>query len=713
MAAKRRLVVRTLIKTGLIAAVLLPLTASAAFAQATIAGVVRDTSGAVLPGVVVEATSPSLTEKVRTALSDGAGQYRIVTLPPGSYVVTFSLTGFTTVKRDNVSVSGSGVIPINAELRLGSLQETITVSGESPVVDTQTTRRETVINSETINALPITRNYGGVLYATPGLVVQPGVNANALMPSMALFSAHGGISTEGRVFVDGVSVNGPFGQNSVTQFAFDVGNAQEMQVMVGGGLGESETGGPVANIIPKSGGNTFSGTAFLSGTQSRFQSNNITDALRADGISDPPTVRKNWDSSAGLGGPILHDRFWFFGNVRSIGIAQVVSAAIAPNANLGDATKWFYEPVPGVETRFVETKLDFSGRLTGQVTPRNRLSFSYQPQYRCLGSTLTVDAEGCRVRGADWIGSPAGPETNAPEASSGYMDGPTSLTQATWTSPMSSRHLVDAAVSRFWYTIIGNGDFAPDSPLGLIGVTESSNIYGRPGVSYRAPYGSGEYDTVSWNWRAAWSYVTCEHGLKLGYQGTPMHYDWLSVTKPSLMRYTFNNRLPTSFNYTSTSSWDNANRTVAHSLYLQDQWTRGRMTLQGALRYDRVVSWAPDGGNGTDQTTRLAPQPIRFGRMESVTGFNDLTPRMGLAYDLFGTGRTALKVSAGKYLSAATADGIYSSQNQGLNYVRSASRAWTDSNGNYEVDCDLLSPAAQTSAGGRDVCGALTGANLN
>src|SRR5688572_26569188 len=232
---------------ALVAAVVLP---SVAFAQATIAGVVRDSSGAVLPGVTVEAASPALTEKVRTVVTDGSGQYRIVTLPPGRYNVKFTLTGFTIVQRDDVTVSGSGVIPINADLRVGTLQETITVSGESPLVDTQTTRRETVIDSETINALPITRNYGGVLYATPGLVVQPGVNANALQPSMALFSAHGGISTEGRVFVDGVSVNGPFGQNSVTQFAFDVGNAQEMQVMVGGGLGESETGGPVANIIP-------------------------------------------------------------------------------------------------------------------------------------------------------------------------------------------------------------------------------------------------------------------------------------------------------------------------------------------------------------------------------------------------------------------------------------------------------------------------------
>ena len=705
---------RTLIKTGFIVAVLLHLTASAAFAQATIAGVVRDSSGAVLPGVTVEAASPSLTEKVRTALTDGTGQYRIVTLPPGNYIVTFSLTGFTTVKRDNVNVSGTGVIPINADLRLGSLQETITVSGESPLVDTQTTRRETVINSDTINALPITRNYGGVLYATPGLVVQPGVNANALMPSMALFSAHGGISTEGRVFVDGVSVNGPFGQNSVTQFAFDVGNAQEMQVMVGGGLGESETGGPVANIIPRSGGNTYSGSAFFSGTGSNLQADNITDELQARGIPTAPTVRKNWDSSVALGGPIARDRLWFFGNVRTIGIAQVVAAGLPPNLNLGDPTKWLYAPTPGVETRFAESKLDVSVRLTGQVTPKNRVTFSYQPQYRCLGSTLTTNADGCRVREDDWIGSPAGSETIAPEAGPGYQDGPVSLTQATWTSPLSSNHLLDAAVSRFWYGIIGSGHMPPDAPMGLVGVQETSAMYGRANTSYRAPYGWGEYDTISWNWRAAWSYVTGAHGLKVGYQGTVMKYDWESFTNPALMRYTFTNAVANSVNYTLSEQWDNANRAVGHSIYVQEQWTRGRMTLQGALRYDRVTSWAPEGMNGTDQTTRFNPTPIRFPRQDSVTGFNDFTPRMGLAYDLFGNGKTALKVSAGKYLSAATADGIYSSQNQGLNFVRSASRAWTDSNANYLVDCDLLSSAAQnTSAAGGDICGALTGANLN
>lgn len=682
-----------------------------ALAQATLAGVVRETSGAVLPGVTVEVSSPALTERVRSVVTDGTGQYRIVTLPPGTYVIKFSLAGFTTAQRDGVTVSGSGVIPINVDMAVGAVTETITVSGESPLVDTQTTRRETVINSETINALPITRNYGGVLYATPGLTVQPGVNNNALMPGMSLFSANGGISSEGRVFVNGVSVNGPFGQNSVTQFAFDVANAEEMQVLVGGGLGESETGGPVANIVPKSGTNTFSGSAFFSGTQSRLQSNNVDDALRAQGIPAPPTVRKNWDTNAALGGPIVKDRLWFFGNVRSVAIAQVVSGGVAQNLYQGDASQWLYAPQPGIETRFVESKMDVSARLTGQLTKRNRVSFSHQPQYRCLGSTLTSGADGCRVRGDSWIGAPATSETTAPEAGSGYQDAPSTLTQATWSSPLSSRHLVDAAVSRFSYGIIGNGSTPPDAPLGLIGVTETSDRYGRPNTSYRAPYGWGEYDTVSWNWRAAWAYVTGSHSAKVGYQGTVMKYDWESLTNPALMRYTFTNGVPVSVSYTGTSQWDNANRAVGHSFFLQDQWTRGRLTLQGGLRYDRVTSWAPDGGNGTDQVTALSPTPIRFGRMDSVTGFNDLTPRVGVAYDLFGNGRTAVKASIGKYLAAATADGIYSSQNQGLNYVRTASRSWTDTNGNRVVDCDLLNPALQTSGG--DTCLAPTGANLN
>jgi hypothetical protein len=693
---------------------------------------VRDTSGAVLPGVSVEAASPALIEKVRTAITDGTGQYRITDLPPGAYSLTFTLSGFNSVKREAINVSGSGVIPISIELGVGTLNETLTVTGEAPIVDTQTTRRETVISAETIASLPMTRNYGGVLYATAGLNVQPGVNANDLMPSMATFSAHGGQSTEGRVFVNGVSVNGPFGSNSVTQFAFDVANAEEMQVLVSGGLGESETGGPIANIIPRSGGNTFSGNAFYSGSGSKLQSNNITKRLEDLGIDEAPTVRNNWDANFALGGPIVRDRLWFYGNLRSVGVAQVVSDGVKPNAFAGDPTKWLYQEVSDVEVRQVESKRDMSIRLTTQATRRNRLSFSYTFQDRCQGSSLTENGGGCRQRGSGWIGAPANSDTTSPEAGNGYMDQPTTLMQATYTSPISSKILVDAALSRFAYGQIGNGAVPPDSTNGMIGVTERSNrINNQVGVSYRAPNGWAVYDAVPWNWRASVAYVTGSHNAKVGYQGTLMKYDWTSYTNPALMRYFFNTPLrladgslnpspgtPIGVSYTSTSYFEFANRAEAHALFVQDQWTRGRLSLQGALRWDTVSSWMPAEHNGTDEITRFSPTPVRFQRSDSVTGYNDITPRMGAAFDLFGNGRTAIKVNGGKYLAAAVADGIYSSNSPALQYVRSITgtngRAWTDANQNFVVDCDLLSAAAQDlRAAGGDQCGSLTGGNLN
>ena len=246
----------------------------------------------------------------------------------------------------------------------------------------------------------MTRNYGGVLYATPGLTVQPGVNNNALMPGMSLFSAHGGISTEGRVFVDGVSVNGPFGQNSVTQFAFDVANAQEMQVLVGGGLGESETSGPIANIIPKSGGNTFSGSAFFSGTPvgaaGGQHHRHAASQGMLNGAHHPEELgrqRRDRRTDRPRSALVLH-RMSEPSALRKSSPPALRRISIRATRQSGSTHRQ-----PGVETRFTESKLDFSARLTSQVTPRNRVTFSYQPQYRCLGSTLTTSADGCRVRG--------------------------------------------------------------------------------------------------------------------------------------------------------------------------------------------------------------------------------------------------------------------------------------------------------------------------
>src|ERR1700704_2670333 len=140
-----------------------------AYAQASIAGIVKDTSGAVLPGVTVEAASPALIEKVRSVVSDGTGQYQIVNLVPGSYTVTFTLPGFNTVKREGIALSGSFTAKVDADLRVGALEETITVTGETPIVDVQNTKRQRVIDREVIDNIPTSRTAYDLASLIPGV----------------------------------------------------------------------------------------------------------------------------------------------------------------------------------------------------------------------------------------------------------------------------------------------------------------------------------------------------------------------------------------------------------------------------------------------------------------------------------------------------------------------------------------------------------------
>jgi hypothetical protein len=695
------------------------------FAQATIAGVVRDASAAVLPGVTVEASSPALIEKVRTVTTDGTGQYRISDLPPGNYLLTFSLSGFTTVRRESLTVSGSGVIPVNVDMRVGGLQETITVSGESPLVDTQSTRREIVLNSETLNTLPATRGYGSALAAVPALsiggVAGAGATSSPTTPDMMFFTAHGGDSGEGRITVSGLTLAAPFGGGGTSTLTYDVANQEEMQVLISGGLGEAETGGPSINMVPKSGGNTFAGAAFYSTTGDWAMSDNIDDRLRGFGITRPPTIRKNWDGSGSLGGPIVRDRLWFFGNVRQWANAAVREGIVA-NRFAGDPSHWDYAPDESIEPRDADGRKIYSIRLTGQVTQRNRVTFYQEYQRRCSGSSLGQDADACRTAGGDWVaeGRTFGANTGSPESWPGYHDFPYNVTQTTWTSPVSNRTLLEAGFSRFHYGYARFGMAPPDGLVDLIPVTETTGIYGRPNLSYRGIYDPLDFayndnNATPYTWRAAMSYVTGAHNVKVGYQGSYFIANNGRVPNRTQLRYVFNTGVPTNVGYFLSPRWDQSDRTETMAFFAQDQWTIGRITLQGALRFDRAWSWAPAEGNGTTQTSAFNPQPITFDRTVSVRGYNDVTPRLGFAYDVFGTGRTALKINVGKYVQAPTADGLYTSNNPAARIVTSvASRGWVDGNNNYVVDCDLLNTAAQNNlATGGDQCSGLGGNNLN
>jgi Carboxypeptidase regulatory-like domain len=698
-------------------------------AQATLAGVVRDTSGAVIPGVTVEASSDALIERVRTTVTDGSGQWRIVDLRPGIYVLKFSLTGFSQVVREGVEVAGSGVTTIVAELSVGNLQETVTVQAETPVVDVQSVKREVVLQSSFVEALPATRNYAAILSAIPALNVGISVSAETT-PDMQLFYARGGQIDEGRITIDGLTVAAPFGGGGVSSVAYNVSDATELQVQISGGLGESETGGPVLNIVPRSGGNTFSGSVFGNAAGDWSRSDNIDDELRSFGIQRGQALLAAWDISGSFGGPIKRDRLWFYGTIRNFKTGSVVDRAARENLNAGNPNAWTYQPNPASkEVRDIEQRDIYSGRLTGQLG-KHRWSFSQENQYRCDGSTRTPDGDGCRKSTSGWTALGTAPGFfghDAPEADAGYYTNPYYVTQATWTMPKTSRLLLEAGYSRLAYRPVF-GVAPEDAIMDLIPMTRQFSlndaatglpIHGAT-FSYRA------IDSYTKGWarsnsiKASAAYVTGSHNMKVGYQGSIQLSNETEFQNPMLIEYrvgqpTIQNGVviaenPNRFTI-NLPDWQEAGRTVQHSVYVQDAWTMRRLTLQAALRYDHAYSWSPAEGNGTTATSQWNAQPITFERTVSVRGYDDITPRLGLAYDLFGTGKTALKFNLGKYLDAATNDSNYTVNNPANRLQRDMDRNWTDNDGDYIVDCDILDFRSQgpTTTGHVDTCAAPTG----
>ncbi|PYR43372.1 MAG: hypothetical protein DMF93_03345 [Acidobacteria bacterium] len=662
-------------------------------AQAILTGTVHDPSGAVLPGVTVEAASPALIEKSRSATTDGSGQYRIIDLQPGAYTLTFTLSGFTTVRRANIELSGRQTVTIPIEMRVGALSETITVTGETPLVDVQNAKREVVMNKDLIQALPVARAVGALLNATPGLTVD--TNGPALSPTMTFFNAHSStansasVAGEGRMTVNGMTIAAAR-SGGVSSYVYDTPNSEEIAVIVGGGLGESDIGGPVMNLVPKSGGNAFGGNAFFNAAGGWSRGNNLTDDLRLIGLTQTPGIIQAYDASGSFGGPIMKDRLWFYGSYRNLD-TQTALEGITANANTGDRSRWDWVGSP-VNARLVQDRQMFIGRLTGQIG-RNRITFSSEYQHRCEGTPLNVDTQGCHNRGADWIGlgNNAAP-FQSPEATStaarGYFDAPFYVNQPLWTMPVSNKLLLEAGYTAFRYNPIF-GFPPPDGITDLIPVTEQSNAVNpatgqrfapQPNYAYRAVESWGWAVGKTDGWRASASYVTGAHSVKIGL--------------PDFGRRTI---------------------TKLQGIFIQDSWTRSRLTLQGALRYDRASSYAPVEQNGTTRTSFLNPTAITINRTPGIDAYNDLTPRVAVAYDLFGDGKSAVKFNWGRYLAYAANDPPYTSTNPGFTVVRNVTnRGWTDSNRNFVVDCDLLNPGAQDrSASGGDVCAAAVGNQAN
>ncbi len=666
---------------------------ASAFAQATLAGVVKDASGGVLPGVTVEATSPALIEKARSAITDGTGQYQVVDLRPGLYTVTFTLSGFKTVRREGVTISGAGAITINAELSVGGVTETVVVLGETPIVDVQTTRHQAVIENKTINELPIARGYGAILAAVPTLQGAGASSSSSVNPSF--FTVHGGPANEGTVQLDGLNVGAAFNGGGVSGNAYDTANAQELQLVLSGALGEAETGGPRLNIVPQTGGNSYKGTIFGTGAGKWAQGSNLDDKLRSQGVTEAAALIKLWDASAALGGPVKRDRLWFFGNYRDEGNHTDIPGGYA-NLYAGDPTHWDYAPDPNVKARTATSKTIASVRLTTQATPRNKFSFYYDYQWDCDQGGMNK-SDGCRPRGDNWVPGTVFGAAFSPEANTNYWDAREIISEATWSSPVTSKLLLEAGYATF----VSHWGWMKQ-PGALTNLVQMTSVVPEFRI-YRGVDNIIDNTQNPNTWRASATYVTGAHNLKFGYNGAYHVEQTTDLSNEAGYVLTDLGFLAPGL-YSATiriAPWQQSNRTEYHAVYAQDQWRVGRATLQGALRYDRAWSWFPAEHNGAPQAGVWNAAPITFAETRGVTGYNDISPRAGLAFDLFGTGKTSLRVNVGKYLQSANNQENYTVSNpaldgrngrRGPNFQTTASRTFVDLNGNHVPDCNMLDP---------------------
>jgi len=654
-------------------ALLLP---AAAFAQAAISGVVRDASGGVLPGVTVEAMSPALIEKVRATVTDGTGQYAIENLRPGEYTVTFTLPGFSVVRREGVALQGTFNARINADLRVGGIEETITVTGETPMVDLQSTTRQEVLDREVLDTLPSSgsRTALGALIAGVDFRRQDVGGAGTAAPTGNM-TAHGSYSEDAATTLNGISI-ASFGVGAATSvLSMNPMGVEELQIDTGSNNAELHAGGVRTNYILKEGGNTFHGVMFGAYAPGGLQSDNLTDELRAGGLRTPNSIKANWDINPGFGGPILQDRIWFYFAAR-YNVNSEYAAGLYENKNLNNPNAWTFEPDTTRPVANEQRQPDAQLRVTWQATPRNKIGFtSYNTTYCFCPSSAS--------------------STTAREASS-HADYPEQrLIAGDWTMPATDRLLFD--LKGQYYGAQSNRSPADGLDPSMINVQEQAT-----GMSYRAGNSYRYQFQDMGNIAGSTSYVTGAHAFKTGFNwklGT-LHFIDYDLQPVS---YRFRNGRPNRITQRALGEWK-ATVDADLGLFVQDRWAFRDLTVTYGLRYDYFTFHYPEQHIGP---ATLAPnREITFPRMDGWS-LQDLSPRFGAVYDLGGRGKTALKGSLNRYLLAMGPDvGFVQQANPARNLVTQTTRSWTDANRDYVPDCNLTNP------GRNGECGPLSNQNF-
>jgi hypothetical protein len=670
-----------------VAALVALLPAAAAAQTSAIGGVVKDASGAVLPGVTVEASSSALIEKVRAAVTDNGGQYKITTLRPGIYTVTFTLPGFSVVKRENVELTSDFTATINADLKVGAIEETITVSAESPVVDTQSITTRTIMTRDVMDAIPTGRNIQAVGIMIPGTSIalggggalsrDVGGSGNLQQSPLQYRGSADTVQT-----IEGMRLNNLCANGAYSGVYWNDGSFQEFSYVTGADSAEMGQGGMRVNMVPKDGGNSFHGSVYGNYTPSAWASDNCGSAgvgqpcvgknLTGDTsfnktnnfLTNVSQLTKNYDSNIGIGGPIMRDKVWFYGTFRYLGVNKTVVDSFF---NLNPQVPGRFTPYvadtsrPGIDDGHIRS---LAGRIAAQISSKDKITYYHDEQDK--------------VRGHWGIASTIPPEASAIQAT------PTSFVSVTkYTRTQSNKLLLDAGLAVYDQEYLENYQpdvFANSVPL----YTISDNATGKIANAWNNP---ADHFSKLFTEQFAANYVTGAHSFRGGVVISQAQWRLAQQYTLDVQPVTFNAGVPVSVALKIPTDRRNSIKRDL-GLFVQDKWTISRATINAGVRFDQFIGATnPEtlpAGTFNQAVTYSdcadGKNNLNAGCTGRVTNWKDFSPRVGVAFDVFGNGKTAIKASVARYVAGTglAAGGIIDNNNPETTVGLTDTRAWND-----------------------------------